>query len=291
MDLPRDTGLMSGPQPGLLQTSLETVAELVTSNERLRILVRDNYKPIIQKTLGDSKTACFGIIEAKGLEFPDVLLVDFFSSMSEKMLHKAYKNLLLGDPQKGVSIHDIPSMMELELKLLYTAITRSCNRLFFIETKESQGYSAWSRCLLGKQLANTIAPESILRAGGVMTTDDWLVEGLDTATLIEENNKEDGVSLLQHAITSFERAGNKDLEAKARCHLKALELEMAAIELSQGEEIDGLLVETRASKSTLAYLEAGLISEAARVCKDFCTGPSLSSLPIRLKRLAETVHK
>jgi superfamily I DNA/RNA helicase len=82
----------------------------------------------------DIRNQVFGIREAKGLEFSDVAVVDFFSSLANPD-QKAWRQLLLDD-----TLADGPQsfpQVETQLKLLYTAMTRSCNRLIFIETQYS----------------------------------------------------------------------------------------------------------------------------------------------------------
>jgi hypothetical protein len=76
--------------------------------------------------------------------------MDFFSSIA-KSDQKAWKQMLLHD-----SLDDalrLFSQIETQLKLLYTGMTRSCQRLIFIETQDSQAGDVFFRWLREKQLA------------------------------------------------------------------------------------------------------------------------------------------
>lgn len=61
--LPLDKGLMKGPRPGLLSGNFDQVTQLLRTNEKVRVLVRDDQKGELPD---DLKKRCFGIIEAKG---------------------------------------------------------------------------------------------------------------------------------------------------------------------------------------------------------------------------------
>lgn len=266
--LPSDTGLVQGPRPGLLRAGLGEIKDLLARNNRIRVLVRDESKPRVQEELGSARHMCLGIREAKGLEFRDVILLDFFNDNQDRH-HKEWKKLWLDEGSKAINL---PVTLEVELKLLYTAITRSCDRLFFVETKDSKCFDFWCRCLEGGQLANTMKPEA-LDANAMMTNDDWLIEGVEMASLAADC--EDTVVALNHlkrAVACFEKANDKHLASKCAKHLEAVKLTIQASEPAKDvHRIPQLSVE-----AVLAYLNAGLLPDAVRACRDMCNVPGFA---------------
>lgn len=109
---------------------------ILQSNERLVVLCPDEISYNLEDYLKKSKVSylVLGIREAKGLEFPDVAFVDFFCTipLSDQ---RAWKNTL-GDSKVMTEEYAFPQL-ETQLKVLYTAVTRCCSRLLFIETKLS----------------------------------------------------------------------------------------------------------------------------------------------------------
>jgi hypothetical protein len=288
--LPLDTGVVLGPRPVLLKASPEQIKQLMNKNERLRLLMRDEHRHAFLQQLGaEFHHACFGIREAKGLEFQDVAIVDFFSSLQDDVQQKAWKRLLLETTpaKQAAGSARMPTTMELELKLLYTAITRSCHRLYFIETSETQGGEAWSRCLLKEQLAQNMQADvaNILHTTKptMMVADDWLVEGAEIASLAEDD-KMNAPLLLQTAISCFQKAGDGSLETRARAQLKAIELEQVPQRdsMSDVEQSETL---QNAANAVVAYLGAGMPHSAASICEEYCNVPQLSELGNRIRRL------
>jgi superfamily I DNA/RNA helicase len=281
--LPPDTGLTRGPRPSLMRITYDELAQLVDTNQKLRVLVRDETKTALQKRLSDigvAQCTCFGIREAKGLEFDDVLLVNFFSDINieNSIRHKSWKQLLLAPHTVEGGAGALPLGMELELKLLYTAITRSCNRLFFVETCQNSAGEAWFRCLKNGNLASVISPRNNTVAKNVMmTSDDWRAEAIELASLAEDRGA-NSVSLLETATSHFEKAADSCLMHRASEHLRALRLE-------QQRDFDGLKNADSAARAVLAYLSVGMLRDAARICEACCTDPSLRQLGQRIKRL------
>jgi hypothetical protein len=83
--LGRDDGLFKGPRPGILhKIKPETMAELL--NQRLSgtvVLTHDECTERVIKNL-EGYELVYGIRKAKGLEFKNVIIVDFFSSLPKK---------------------------------------------------------------------------------------------------------------------------------------------------------------------------------------------------------------
>jgi len=295
--LPYDTGLTVGPRPGLLQSSIEDLARLLEANERLRILTRDENKAKLCEELSayapDAKNNVWGIVEAKGLEFTDCIVVDFFSTLPEQSLQKAWKNLMLNPQSVAVNSRKgrgsgstLPFTMELELKLFYTGITRACNRLLVIETKPSQAFDAFSRTLQNKTLGDAMTPDAAVKEGAkIMTADDWRKEAFDMASLAEENDI-DSASFLERAIAAMEKAGDDDLVEKAKLHLTAVQNEADATVALMKKEGN---FEELAVASIMAFIEAGLTAEASRACGVLCRTPALKGLARRILNLGNAV--
>jgi len=284
--LPPDTGLVLGPRPGLINMTYQQLADILEKNNRLRILVRDECKSRIHDELGEQgKRSCLGIREAKGLEFRDVVILDFFGSSA--IDDKAWKTLLLGDPRKDMqktTLYDgMPISMELELKLLYTAITRSCDRLFFIETGSSKTYNSWSRCLKRDELAQEIKPDDFI-GQGVMTADDWLIEGIEIASQVSDSRGAEAMGMLERAIVNFQKASDKKYEEKCVANLKALQLQSdAELFYEDSGSADRSLDEItrkKAAEAVSAYLDAEMVNEATRACRRLCSSNGLSNFLI-----------
>eukprot|EP00548_Thalassiothrix_antarctica_P009031 CAMPEP_0194155752 /NCGR_PEP_ID=MMETSP0152-20130528/65748_1 /TAXON_ID=1049557 /ORGANISM="Thalassiothrix antarctica, Strain L6-D1" /LENGTH=1150 /DNA_ID=CAMNT_0038862877 /DNA_START=111 /DNA_END=3563 /DNA_ORIENTATION=+ len=274
--LPPDTGLVLGPRPGLIMMDYDEISNIFKENTRIRILVRDELKAGFQQKLRGAGNACLGIRDAKGLEFRDVVILDFFRGIPDKIHNKAWKQLLIGDPatkiKASTAILDLPVSMELELKLLYTAITRSCDRLFFIETGSSQAWSAWRRCLKKDDLAIEIKSD-VIGDRGVMTADDWLIEGIEMASQVSDIEVSGAKRMLLRAINHFQKANNKVYEQRCFANLRALEF----LGPSSPDKVseDDKLTRKRGNEVVDAYLDAGLVSEAARHLRYKCTSPGL----------------
>jgi superfamily I DNA/RNA helicase len=176
----------------------EGLKMILASNERLVVICPDEkvdeINGIINKAVDTAGNAIgqgvtssvLGIRQAKGLEFTDVVIVDFFSSIAS-IDQKAWKRLLSGHSLAD-QIRDSNPQVETQLKMLYTAITRSCNRLIFAETRSSLAgdvFFHWLQSqLLAEELA-TIDASDEGRQGGVetrlMTGDEWRVRGMELA--------------------------------------------------------------------------------------------------------------
>jgi superfamily I DNA/RNA helicase len=81
-ELPPDMGISQGPRPAFFQADgYEGLATLLKNNPRLYIMCPDEK----QKSLSELGllNQIFGIRDAKGMEFADVAIVDFFSSIAK----------------------------------------------------------------------------------------------------------------------------------------------------------------------------------------------------------------
>jgi uncharacterized membrane protein YgcG len=224
----------------------------------------------------ENANTMLGIREAKGLEFPDVILVNFFcrhetvhisdAAIDQMIVHQGYTGSLNMEEVKSnpalrkrfdsarrdakraldaqvtedkkrrkarqkawkwlLSQHHsdpppIPREIEVDLKLLYTAISRCSNRMYFVETVESEAGAAWKKWLLAKALATCAAEEDYDIADGNETDRERRYHhksrGLELAA-VATDGAEDGESsdLFEQAAASFHAAGESKLEERVR---------------------------------------------------------------------------
>lgn len=230
---------------------VDAVAVAFSSRPRLRFVCRDERADELRRRL--SAASVFGIVEAKGLEFDDVCVVDFFGADG-----RAWKRLLAGDGPAA------PPSYARELKLLYTAVTRARHRLLFVDTERSAGAEAWSRAICGRGLAQGVAPADV--GARAMLPDDWRAEGLEIAAAAEG---ETAGARLRRAAECFGRAGDAPLAERANTHARAAEL---------AREGDG-------AEAVRLFLEARVYADAADLCARLCDVPRLGRLPDRIRRL------
>ena len=250
--MPPDAGLYRGPRPGVMVGDVATVGfrRLLSNNERLVVLCADEQSSAVELELQQwgMDNSVLGIRAAKGLEFPDVVLLDFFCHMSEQ---RAWKMLLKdGSPMALSQDHYGQCFPQLEgqLKLLYTGITRCCNRLVFVERQLSPAGSEFTRLLEGRKVAERVTQAS-LRASEddsnglahvvLMSGDEWRVRGIDFALSVSE---EEGIgpeaeAMLCRAMQCFDRAGDFVLKDKAAAHRALVLVRARWIQLS--DDMDG----------------------------------------------------
>jgi ATP-dependent exoDNAse (exonuclease V) beta subunit len=99
--LDADFGLSRGPRPGCWTApkGMASLRAALKLDQRLIVLTRDEHAKQLEVLLGEndpelaSTVNVLGICESKGLEFNDVILVDFFST-APKHLQEAWNKLL-----------------------------------------------------------------------------------------------------------------------------------------------------------------------------------------------------
>jgi hypothetical protein len=107
--------------------------------------------------------------------------------------------------------HDAQPQMETQLKLLYTAVTRSCARLIFAETRSSAAGDDFFRWLEGEKLAERMvqwegagqAEEQGQGEGIYRSSDECCALGIQRAMT------NGGIRALRIAAEYFQRAGDK----------------------------------------------------------------------------------
>ena len=286
--LENDDGLFQGPRPGIFhKVQTETIASLVA--ERLNgavILTHDENVKKCQEMLGGYKLV-YGIRAAKGLEFKSVIVLDFFSSLPNE-LQKPWREMLLGRAKSDFNM-TFPEV-EGQLKLLYTAVTRCIERLFFAETKSTVSGDAFVRWMTTNSVKGSNPVVKRNKDGGqaiatlnnikdienmTMTQDEWLASGISNAEAAEaeeSSNHEHAQSLMDKAIYCFEQANNDSFARKARTQLASFrfrhkvlvgeafghksEMEMEAAQLMEKLLRENLLLEARGlGKDVQVYLQ------------------------------------
>lgn len=262
--LPKDSGLYLGPRPVYHQVDTignnrDGLFRILKSNERLMVLCPDEVAEQLEGLLqiNGVSNIVLGIREAKGLEFPDVILVDFFCSIP-LIDQRAWKQIL-GD-SKGILEEYAFPQLETQLKVLYTAITRCCNRLLFVETKPSQAGTAFFRMLSSRQLGERFSFSPLEESMINMTPDEWRVRGIEFALSAEGNG---GESLLRRAVLCFDRAGDFQLKEKAAAHQ---EIEAMRCRVMKFEGVLTPLDEVNAAHAILRSIKALLLVEAYSLC-------------------------
>ena len=231
-DLGRDCGVFQGPRPGFFENISEaSLKELVSKIDGVHILTRlDKDVARLQELVGD-KQFVLSIRDSKGLEFSDVILVDFFQGLESNM-QKPWREMLRahdGRAERGLGdclkdYQDRFPEIETHLKHLYTAVTRCKTRFFIAETGESLAGKQFAKWLLNRdqKLISRQFVDAVEKI--VKTADQWATQGLDYAKRGEPRADFDkAIQDLKRAKTCFENAEDAELLQKVNTHLESLD--------------------------------------------------------------------
>jgi hypothetical protein len=216
------------------------------------------------------------------------VIVDFFSQLPESD-QKWWKRKLAaasssesaggggGDDLSGGE-SDFPQM-ETQLKLLYTAVTRCCNRLVFVETRKTPAGSAFFRWLADRQLAEQLyidpagadgaAGGAAGDAGGgevFMSNDEWRVRGIDFALAADGSN---AIFLLRNAVKCFDRAGvlAKGLRDRAAASEQFEILKNKIMQAAYLSTTISSALEAETSENICRCIKLQLLHEAHELCE------------------------
>lgn len=291
-DLGKDCGVFQGPRPGFFENvSDQLLTELVSKIEGVHILTRlDHDVGRLQELVGDRQFV-LSIKDSKGLEFTDVILVDFFKGL-ESNLQKPWREMLRvhdGRSEKGITdalkeYQDQFPEIETHLKHLYTAVTRCKTRFFIAETGPSLAgdqFAKWlmlrDQKLISRQYVDNV--EKIVK-----TADQWAAQGLEYAKRGEpEADFEEAIKDLTRAKTAFEYAEDPDLLQKVCVHLDSLQLRKKiyfrknTASLAELEVGDNRSFEEIAMTLMLKLVEENLLKECSRLFS--AVEPLLDDLP------------
>jgi hypothetical protein len=133
--------------------------------------------------------------------------------------------------------------MESLFKLLYTGVTRCCNRLIFVETQNKPASQAFFRWLKNRELAELYVPsdqsaatsstnkleylqeENLLGDADViyMSNDEWRLRGIELLLSADQESSRSNLKFFTNARVCFERAGElaKQLRDKVQVQIDA----------------------------------------------------------------------
>jgi hypothetical protein len=191
------------------------------------------------------------------------MILNFFSNIPHND-QKIWKKLLTANLDIDYTLINNFPQLESQLKVLYTAITRSCNRLVFVETRVTVAGSAFFRWLHEKQIAMQLKVSSMNEV--LMTSDEWRIRGIEFALLAEADVIE---SMLQKALFCFDHAGDIPLRTRVNILLelhtckKKLNAITNDIILQSKDEID-------ISNCIYKCLRVGLVTDVLDVCDLLC---------------------
>ena len=164
--------------------------------------------------------------------------------------------------------------LELQLKQLYTAITRCCKRFLIAESAKSAALATlykWathqrsnerSEWLLDTQDIETVEET-------VMTRDEWMTRGLMfTCRAEEEADLEEQTKWLQRSLGPFTAAGSDSMKNRVETHLRSVQLRQTLAVLEVGSGLEAAQTNLREISLLLKKLtEVGLAIEATKLCR------------------------
>jgi hypothetical protein len=259
-----DRGLFHGPRPAIFQNvQILRLKEAVSKLDGIVVLTHDEnvsrWKRVLDYPL------VYGIREAKGLEFETILIVDFFGSMSSS-LQTRWRDLLL--ERDCSSFKEKCPEIEGQLKLLYTAVTRCIQRLFFAETTSCPAAAAFARWVTNQALAVKQNVDNVEKM--VRTPDEWRSMGLDNAIMAESTDDPDETTKwLDRAVYCFVQIDDVALLGKARMHRLSACFRAKLEKLRHDGMADGTdQVEVDTANIVEGLITERLLLEIKRVCSD-----------------------
>jgi hypothetical protein len=273
--LHKDEGLCRGPRPGYIRDYLHTesrsgsfLSQILSKNDRYTVLCHDGE---LSAEGGPSSTCSFltsippnkmpdiyTIRDSKGMEYDKVIIVNFFCKLPQTD-QKHWKRRLRDNSEPEQQC----PQMEGQLKLLYTAITRCCQNLVLVETKESVAGVAFFNWLKEHSLAEEIL--EVPEGEGFRTNDEWKVEGIKAIMSAHGDN---AIERLSRGIICFEKARQSADFLRVRASLQK-EVELLRLTLHT-QLVDGLLpasIERKAARLLKDSLDKALTSQAYDLCK------------------------
>jgi hypothetical protein len=228
--------------------------------------------------------------EAKGMEFKSVIILDFFAELPSS-LQKPWRDLLLNRYGEEDEFQQKFPLVETHLKLVYTAVTRCIEQLFFAETCSSISGDAAVRWLTttsamidkaSSKSAQIIATkEALATINNVkdleamsMTNDEFCVVGIDNAQLAENDNDLQPESILDYLDRAiycycFQKSQSPELVAKAQVHSQSVRLRdrLTHTEASMSTW-DRESLEKEASQTIILLLKENLFAESLNLLNE-----------------------
>jgi len=236
-----DKGLFRGPRPSIFSSAnfdKSSFQEVIASNPGIVLLTQQSEVGLVQEMVGHNAAPVFDIVTAKGLDFDQLFLVNFFCGLPEKY-HKPWVNLLndMEESKTKAKKEAAYPELEMQLKLLYTAITRCRNRLFFLETRASNAGDKFYRELVTKRLADKQQLANL--QSGLKTPGEWISQGIEFAIDGESSDSHDSAAkFFELSRKCFLMAGKANLAKKVECQKHALGLLRLLRERQQDRDED-----------------------------------------------------
>ena len=219
----KNVGLAKGQKPLYLSNaSIENIIRLTRGFPRVRLLTWDVCAKQLEAELNEARKTVpvldedhdvpihvFGFKNVKGLEFEDVAVINFFCSgdilHTDEHQQKCWKYLFSKAGREPE--HYPPVDMEVNLKILYTAITRTRSRLFFIEQIQTKGSENFFR-LLDSATDGHGDPLASRLLANVYNTDEikpklpieYVWEGVELAEQAHGEETEVSLNLLKRSV-------------------------------------------------------------------------------------------
>lgn len=262
-----EVGTLIGPAPILFQACDASILtqcrregspdnELLFGAEQVIITRDENGKADLVQMIGHT-ALILTILQAKGMEFDDVILWNFLSTTPDAVGWRNLQNSM----REGSSNFDTVKHAGLcsELKHLYVAITRSRVRFLVIECSEeaSQPFIRLMNKISASKVIEVTSPacddfSDKIKALEPRRSDDphrWCANGEDMMAR----------ALYKEACLCFRRAGQPLKESRATAFLQEIEGEELA---ARGEQLGS---RKKFEESAKAFQDLNSISDAARL--------------------------
>ena len=323
-----DTGLCRGARPGVWSppNGFESIRNALRFEQKFIIITRDDNKFALREKLqheaGDDpdrplrSLPVLGIVDSKGLEFYDVMIVDFFTSASKplqdgwrKILDK--KNfpeeirrrrgggkdgtILLADKNiSGRLSGSVSKELEVDIKALYTAITRCRDRLVICESNTENNilWQKFKRFIVDETKLGTVQNFAESKEDGAkinaMMSDDCINLAIDFIEVAEEcddpEQKKENYNNARNFVLQAQRA---DILKRLDCCMKHVDLwdtlrrSNGSISHSMAAETQGSMAESverndevpvwakreeLAVQASIDFLNEGMARDALKLC-------------------------
>lgn len=309
-----DEGLCLGPRPVYFLDSKEKwradssqsrLRSILIHNDKVTVLCRDDFflsdpetgmksldsrapfYPILhfpEQSDSPHYIRTFGIKEAKGMEYDHVVILDFFcsASLDQQEWWVSHFNFRIKYPHLKCDVSE-KFPMEMQLKLLYTAITRCKKRLLFVETEKTKVYDAFERWVSGIPEKNVPALAEKLAQFesndiGFTSNDEWKSEGINLAIQASEEHQ----STMFRALEFFNRAGasleTELLKTRAQITLQFYRIvNNIQTEILKAPQLQDTFI-TELVTLIKDCVDLNLINEAYRICNLIAPHLGLSEL-------------
>ena len=199
-----------------------------------------------------------------------VIILDFFGEIPAA-LQKPWRDLL-STTKDNYDFQSKHPLVESHLKLIYTAITRCIETLFFAETSTSTAGDAAVKWLTSTRTTGEEGSSDVLATQNAlsddlesmeMTADEFCVVGIDNAELAGSPDIEldQALSYLERAIYCFQTAQQSGLVAKAQTHRLCIQLRQK-LGYAQSSAGASLAVEEETAQVAESLMRENLLAEA-----------------------------